>query len=133
MSTALVLSGGDTGGDFEVGAVRCLYNRGIRPQLIAGSSVGAINAATLAQGDSGLDQLEQIWRSLREDSDMYLNEPWLDGLEPKLRNLFRLEIARLLIDAAWLTGHFLPSAVTFSAMRLPGFPLKVAAPPVPSL
>jgi len=47
---ALVLSIGATEGDFEVGAVRRLFELGVTPDLIAGTSVGAINAAKLAEG-----------------------------------------------------------------------------------
>jgi hypothetical protein len=50
MPTAIVLSGGGAKGDFEVGAVRCIYDRGIRPDIICGVSVGAINAVKL-RGD----------------------------------------------------------------------------------
>jgi Patatin-like phospholipase len=41
---AIVLSGGGTKGDFEVGAVRCLYEQGILPNILCGTSVGSVNA-----------------------------------------------------------------------------------------
>ena len=44
MPIAISLSGGGAKGDFEVGALRLLYDRGIRPDVLTGSSVGAINA-----------------------------------------------------------------------------------------
>jgi predicted patatin/cPLA2 family phospholipase len=50
MNTAIVLSGGGAHGDFEVGALRYLYNRGFYPKIICGSSVGAINGVKLAEG-----------------------------------------------------------------------------------
>ena len=46
---AIVLSGGFALGSFEVGALRYLYNQGIRPNILCGTSVGAINAAKLAE------------------------------------------------------------------------------------
>jgi len=83
---ALVLSIGATEGDFEVGAVRRLFELGVTPDLIAGTSVGAINAAKLAEGKnrgtaaipSGLPGLEGVWLSLNSDSDMYVPNPNVD-------------------------------------------------------
>ena len=48
---AIVLSGGGTKGDFEVGAVRCLYEQGILPNILCGTSVGSVNALKLAEGE----------------------------------------------------------------------------------
>src|SRR5207248_5784039 len=56
MTTAIILSGGGAHGDFEVGALRCLYNRGLYPQSICGASVGAINGVKLAEGGDYLDE-----------------------------------------------------------------------------
>jgi NTE family protein len=51
MTTALSLSGGGSKGDFQLGAVRFLYRvRGVRPDIIIGTSVGSINGAKLAEG-----------------------------------------------------------------------------------
>jgi len=51
MNTALVLGGGGALGDFELGVLQYLYGYNIRPQIICGTSVGAINAAKLAEGE----------------------------------------------------------------------------------
>lgn len=48
---AIVLSGGFALGSFEVGAVRYLYNNGVRPDIICGTSVGSINGSKLAEGE----------------------------------------------------------------------------------
>jgi hypothetical protein len=46
---ALCLSGGATRGSFQMGAIKCLYEvYGFRPDVIAGTSVGAINGIKLA-------------------------------------------------------------------------------------
>lgn len=88
MTLALVLSGGGARGDFEVGAVELIYERGFRPGIIAGTSVGAINAAKLAEGevgpDRGLAGLKKIWHGLRWNSDMWEPEPWLSTIDPAL-------------------------------------------------
>jgi NTE family protein len=51
MITSLVLGGGGALGDFELGVLQYLYGYNIRPQIICGTSVGAINAAKLAEGE----------------------------------------------------------------------------------
>ena len=84
---AFVLSGGGSQGSFEVGVLRYLYDDlGLRPAILVGSSVGAIIAAKLAEGDDeetgrrAIDELEAIWRGLESNRDMWLTEPWLDKL-----------------------------------------------------
>ena len=46
--TALVLAGGAALGAMQAGMVHALYERGIVPDLLAGTSAGALNAAFLA-------------------------------------------------------------------------------------
>lgn len=59
MKRALVLSGGGSRGAYEVGAWRALEELGVRFQAVYGASVGAINAALVAQGDRAL--AEKLW------------------------------------------------------------------------
>jgi NTE family protein len=63
---AFVLSGGGNLGAVQVGMLRALLERGIRPDVIVGCSVGAINGAALADDPTlvGVARLEQVWRSL---------------------------------------------------------------------
>ena len=50
--TGLALGGGGTRGDFQVGALTYLYDdKGMRPEAIAATSVGAVNAMDLVMGD----------------------------------------------------------------------------------
>ncbi|HMV13232.1 MAG TPA: patatin-like phospholipase family protein [Nitrosomonas sp.] len=65
---ALILSGGGAKGCFEVGAVKQLWSKGWRPDIICGVSVGALNAAKLAERkDTSPAELEEIWRELRPE------------------------------------------------------------------
>jgi NTE family protein len=50
MRTVIVLSGGESRGDFQVGALRYLHDNRIYPQVISATSVGSINGAKLAEG-----------------------------------------------------------------------------------
>lgn len=63
---AFVLSGGGSLGAAQVGALRGLFEAGIRPDLLVGCSVGALNAAFLAVDPTPerLDELERLWRKL---------------------------------------------------------------------
>ena len=69
MSTAFVLSGGASLGAIEVGMLQALIASGIRPDLIVGTSVGAINGAWLAGAhtESDLEILADIWRQLNRN------------------------------------------------------------------
>ena len=61
---AIVLGGGGARGALQVGALRALYEYGCRPDLLIGTSAGAINAAYLAlHGFSplGLEALADAW------------------------------------------------------------------------
>ena len=88
MPIGIVLSGGGAKGDFEIGALRAMYNRGIRPAVLAGASVGSLNAVKLAEdpnSDAPLTELEGIWLSLTNDSDMYVEDPNFAKIEQILR------------------------------------------------
>ena len=58
----LVLEGGGAKGAYHVGAFKALRELGIEIGGIAGTSIGAINAALMVQGDYEL--LEKVWNSL---------------------------------------------------------------------
>jgi NTE family protein len=55
-----------------VGALRAIFEVGIRPDLIVGTSVGALNATFIAfdPSPSGVDKLEEVWRDL-DDGDLF--------------------------------------------------------------
>jgi NTE family protein len=66
MPTAFVLSGGASLGAVQLGMLRALLERGITPDLVVGSSVGALNGGWLAGSPhlEGVEKLEAIWRSI---------------------------------------------------------------------
>lgn len=68
LKTAFVLSGGGSAGAVQAGMVRALYERGIVPDFIVGSSVGALNGSFLASRPATLKsafELAAIWTRLR--------------------------------------------------------------------
>jgi NTE family protein len=64
--TAFVLGGGGLLGAAEVGMLQALFDREIRPDLIVGTSVGAINGALVAADPqlSAVDRLREVWQDL---------------------------------------------------------------------
>lgn len=67
--TALVFAGGGSLGANQVGMLRALVEYGVAPDLLVGSSVGAVNAAYFAGNPDieGVERLAAIWRSLQRD------------------------------------------------------------------
>jgi NTE family protein len=62
VQTAFVLGGGGLLGAHEVGMLRALEQAGVRPDLIVGTSVGAINGAIVAADPAGAAAtLGQLW------------------------------------------------------------------------
>src|SRR3954466_6029673 len=66
---AFVLGGGGHMGAHEVGMLRALLERGLKPDLVVGASVGALNGAAVAWDPSTemVDRLERVWVGLGRD------------------------------------------------------------------
>jgi NTE family protein len=64
VTTAFVLGGGGVLGAVEVGMLRALLERGITPDLVLGTSVGALNGALVARDPTPavIDRLTELWR-----------------------------------------------------------------------
>lgn len=68
MTVAFVLSGGGSLGAVQVGMLQALAARGIEPDLLIGTSAGALNAVFVAGhglSDASLQELARIWAGLR--------------------------------------------------------------------
>jgi NTE family protein len=65
--TAFVLTGGGSLGAVQVGMLYALLEAGVRPDLVVGSSVGALNGAYLAGHSSveGIEDLAGLWESIK--------------------------------------------------------------------
>jgi NTE family protein len=63
---AFVLGGGGLLGASEVGQLVALQEAGIHPELVVGTSVGAVNGAVLAAdpGPASVERLRDLWTSL---------------------------------------------------------------------
>ncbi len=98
--TAFVFAGGGSLGAIQVGMLSELFRAGIMPDLVVGSSVGALNAAFFAGSPTseGIARLEAIWRGLsrRDVFPVALLDPfrWLRGAD----SLFQSTGLRRLIE-----------------------------------
>ncbi len=78
--TCFVLGGGGARGALQVGALRALWEYGYRPNLLVGTSAGAINAAFLGLNgfsDEGLHLLEAAWLKAAEMDLLPANYIWM--------------------------------------------------------
>lgn len=55
-------------GSFQVGVIKQLYEKGITPHAVWGTSVGAINGAAIAY--VGIEKTHKIWLDLKGNSDI---------------------------------------------------------------
>lgn len=82
MKTAFVLSGGGSKGAFQVGVIQQLVSQGVRPDVIYGTSVGALNAVGYAY--AGLTGMSKIWSSIQGRGDIlslnWWKLPWSEGM-----------------------------------------------------
>jgi NTE family protein len=79
--TAFVLSGGGNQGVAQVGMLRALLERGIVPDVVVGTSAGALNGAAVAYAPNltGVAQLAAVWEQMRTDHvfpDGRLSRAW---------------------------------------------------------
>src|ERR1700758_1905122 len=76
MTTAFVLSGGASLGAVQVGMLLGLAEAGITPDLIIGTSVGAVNGGWVASGPdvARIEALANVWRSLSRN-DVFPTRP----------------------------------------------------------
>ena len=80
--TAFVLAGGAALGAMQAGMVHALYERGIAPDLLIGTSAGALNAAFLASRPATAataEDLAALWRGLRRRDILPLRPATLLG------------------------------------------------------
>jgi len=100
----LALSGGAVRGAAHIGVLRVLDRAGLRPSVIAGTSVGAIIGAARAAG-----------RSMQEVEEAFSDLDWFSLVRPTLK------LRRSLMDTRRL-GRFLRSKLglsTFDELRIP--------------
>ena len=95
----LMLSGGGARGAFQVGVWKTLLEdpRGVGhiPDVISGTSAGALNGALLAAGLSP-DDMMSFWYDLADDPPVEANAQFFQGIRSALTHLLRREPTRAL-------------------------------------
>lgn len=64
---AIVLGGGGSRGALQIGALQALHEAGLTPDILVGTSIGAVNAVGLAlfgYSSQGLGQMAQQWKDM---------------------------------------------------------------------
>jgi NTE family protein len=127
MTTAFVLSGGGSLGSVQAGMLIALAKRGIAPDLLVGTSVGAVNAAWLAghPGIDGAHELANVWRTVRR-ADVFPSRPllgllWFTGRRDHLvsagplRTLLRRHLTFDRLEHAPIPLHVVATDITTGA------------------
>jgi NTE family protein len=129
---AFVLAGGASLGAIQAGMLRALYERGIVPDLIVGTSAGALNGAFIAsrpQTVATADALADIWRGIRRGQVFPANPVTgllgflgaRDHLVPDsaLRRLIERHVERDRLEAMPIPFHVVAvDAITGQELRL---------------
>jgi NTE family protein len=126
MTTAFVLSGGGSLGAVQAGMLAALHERGFRPDLMVGTSAGALNAAYIAANGFDadvIDDLATIWRGLRR-RDVFPFDPVRQSLAiaGRRRSLCSRKPLRRLVE----------SNLTISELEQTRLPLHIVATDVMS-
>ena len=75
-----VLGGGGSRGALQVGALKALFDFDIKPDLLVGSSIGAVNAAGLALWGIDLKAIEKMEDAWNEMADAQILDPRISRL-----------------------------------------------------
>jgi len=119
---AFVLSGGGPLGGVQVGMLRALVETGIKPDLVLGCSVGAINGAAFAAEPNlrGIQRLERIWGRLADGNpDLMANTrlvPLIVELGRKGEAFSTQDNLRMLLEEESPARHFSDLAVPFGCV-----------------
>jgi NTE family protein len=115
MTTAFVLSGGGSLGAVQVGMLQALADRNESPDLLVGTSAGALNAGYVAghgTGRDALDALAGIWVGLRRrDVVPFSPARHLLALSGARESVFSSDGLRRLIDAHLSYRHLEDAAI----------------------
>ncbi|RFB78832.1 patatin-like phospholipase family protein [Methylovirgula sp. 4M-Z18] len=117
---ALALGGGGARGLAHILVIEALDELGLRPDIIAGTSMGAIVGAAYAAGMSGHDIRHHVATTMRDRADVMARV--LRARVGTMRDMFRQGLNNpMLVDAEVLLDLFWPEIVPdrFEDLRIP--------------
>lgn len=101
MTTAFVLGGGGILGTTQVGMLRALAEKGIQPDVVLGTSIGAINGAFCAADPSvaGVQRLTEVWQEVGR-AGVFVSRPvrQVAQVARQRTHLFSHDVLRGIID-----------------------------------
>ncbi|HET9781046.1 MAG TPA: patatin-like phospholipase family protein [Candidatus Dormibacteraeota bacterium] len=135
-----MLSGGASLGAVQVGMLQALYERNIRPDLLVGTSVGAVNSAWIAgrPDAGGVEQLAEIWLSLRR-ADVFPINPLISaaGLLGRSNHFISNDSLRAVLEAnmpfSRLEEASIPLHVVTTELKSGRAAIMSSGPAVPAL
>ena len=136
---AFVLSGGSSLGSIQVGMLQGLFEAGIRPDFLVGTSVGAVNAAWIAGSpdEAGVDPLKDIWLGLRRDDVFPLTWAAATGILGRSNHLVSNGAMRSLLEKHLpyrkLEQAHVPVHVVASELKSGNAVILSSGPAVPAL
>jgi NTE family protein len=112
---AFVLGGGGVLGAVEVGMLRALFRAGYRPDLVVGTSIGAVNGALVAADPSEAvtDRLVRLWTS-PEAAEVYG-----DSIARQVRRFAARTYLHSPLPLRRLLTRELGEAATFADLKVP--------------
>gem|GEM_PF-783293 len=114
---ALVLGGGGAYGLVQAAYIQAAYERGFRPDIVVGTSVGALNGAWVALYPERAEELLPIWRDLDRIRVLRLNPIRLAGHVVRRRiSLGRNQIVPYLVERYVGNLRFEDTAVRFAVV-----------------
>lgn len=125
-TVAFVLSGGGNYGALQAGALQVLLEADIHPDLLVGTSAGALNAVFMATDPTSeaTQRLGEIWCSVRPDD--VGTHGTLGALRRLLTNKMSMYDSQRL--AHFLESHIPPGVATFSDLKARAYAVAVRLP-----
>jgi len=102
-----VLGGGGSRGALQVGALKALFDIGIKPDLLVGSSIGAVNAAGLALWGVDLKAIEKLEVAWNEMADAQILDPRISRLLLKTMVGYQNDRTRRRVEEYFVSKGFL--------------------------
>jgi NTE family protein len=120
-TVALVLQGGGALGSYQAGVYEGLHEYGLRPDWVAGISIGAINAAIIAGSppDERVERLRGFWESICRSYGYESFLPWGDWLASMYPGLPFASGSSMLNGRLAAAGALLHGQPGFFKLRVP--------------
>ena len=103
IENVLVMQGGGSLGAFACGVYKALVKHKVRIDIVAGTSIGAVNAAIIVGSKSGRPDkdLEEFWMEIGESSIKTIPDLWTYGWDSRAKRYVPKTISSASVNAAF--------------------------------